>query len=114
MTTHLKLSPDTVSDITFHQVHRIGKRTDKGPRPIVAKFGHFKQKELVKSKGKELKGTTFGMNNQFPREINDRRKILHPIMKENRKNNKRASLVVDKLYINGQLFRDTKITPWLF
>ncbi|XP_025757494.1 uncharacterized protein LOC112843288 [Oreochromis niloticus] len=38
--THLKLPEDTVKNIVFDRVHR--------PRPIVARFGHFKQKEQVK------------------------------------------------------------------
>ncbi|XP_065325883.1 NLR family CARD domain-containing protein 3-like [Pelmatolapia mariae] len=46
------------------------------PRPIVAKFGHFKQKEQVKSRGRELKGTDFSVNDQFPREILERRRVL--------------------------------------
>lgn len=54
------------------------------------------------------------MNDQFNDQINERRKILHPIMKEHRQKGKQTSLVVDKLYIDGQLFRDTSITPWLF
>ncbi len=37
------------------------------PRPIVAKFGYFKQKEQVKSRGRELKGTDFSVNDQFPK-----------------------------------------------
>ncbi len=45
------------------------------PRPIVAKFGYFKQKEQVKSRGRELKGTDFGVNDQFPKEILERRKF---------------------------------------
>ncbi len=114
MTTHLNLPPDTVNNITFHRVHRLGKPSTKGPRPIIAKFEHFKHKELVKSKGKELKGKPYGLNDQYPKEINERRKILYPIFKENRQNNKRSSLIVDKLYIDGQLFRSSKITPWLF
>ena len=48
---------------------------------------------MVKSKGKELNGTTLGMNDQFPREINERRKALYPIMKENRIKNKRTYLI---------------------
>ncbi len=71
MSTHLKLPPDTIQNITFHRVHHLGKHTDNGPRPIMAKFEHLKQKELVKSKGKEMKGTTFGLNDQYPREINE-------------------------------------------
>lgn len=55
----LKLPKETVSNKTFHRVHRLGANNNqnadtKCPRPIVAKFEHYKQKELVKSKGKEL------------------------------------------------------------
>jgi len=114
MQTQLKLQPDTVNQITFHRVHRLGTRSNKSPRPIIAKLEHYKHKELIKSKGKELKGTNYGLNDQFPREINNRRKILYPIMKQHRQNNKRANIIVDKLYIDGQLYRDSKITPWLF
>lgn len=114
MKAQLKIPPDTVQNITFHRVHRLGKPSTKGPRPIIAKFEHFKQKELVRSRGRELKGTSFGLNEQYPHEINERRKVLYPILKENRQNNRRASIIVDKLYIDGQLFRNSKITPWLF
>ncbi|XP_065327991.1 olfactory receptor 51G1-like [Pelmatolapia mariae] len=44
---HLKLPEDTVKNIDFDRVHRLGgvrSRTGR-PRPIVAKFGQFKQKE---------------------------------------------------------------------
>lgn len=114
MKTQLKIPPETLRNITFHRVHRFGKSTNASHRPIVAKFEHFQDKLLVKSKGKELKGTKFGLNEQFPKEINERRKVLYPIMKEHRIKNIRTSLVVDKLYINGQLFRDSRVTPWLF
>ena len=67
METHLKIPAETVQNITFHRVHRLGKHSDRGPRPIIAKFEHFEQKELVKSKGRELKGKPFGLNDQFPR-----------------------------------------------
>ncbi|KAK7907386.1 hypothetical protein WMY93_015998 [Mugilogobius chulae] len=82
MSTQLKLSPDTIQGITFHRVHRFGKRADNKPRPLIAKFEHFKDKELVKSKGRELKGTTFGINEQFPQEINERRKVTSPLVGE--------------------------------
>lgn len=50
------------------------------------------------------------MNDQFLKEIAERRKVLYPIFKENRLKGKRVALVVDKLYIDNQLFRDTKTT----
>ncbi len=58
--TYLKLPEDTVENICFEE--SIGwERRKPGaprPRPIVAKFGYFKQKEQVKSRGRELKGQT--------------------------------------------------------
>lgn len=86
----------------------------KSPRLIIVKLEHYKHKEFIKSKGKELKGTHYGINDQFPREINDRRRILYPIMKKHRQNNTHANIIVDKLFIEGQLYRDSKVTPWLF
>lgn len=114
MQSALKLPLDTINQITFHRIHRLGARVGSRPRPIIANFEHYQQKELVKSRGRELKGTAFGLNDQFPREINERRKVLYPILKQHRLKGKRASLVVDKLYIDGQLFRDATTMPWLF
>lgn len=114
MSKNLKLSPEVVKDITFSRVHRLGRPVEGKNRPIIARFEHYKHKELVKSRGKELKGTSLWLNDHFPVEINDRRKQLFPIMRENRALNHRVALSVDKLYVNGQLYRDSKVTPWLF
>lgn len=113
MQSSLKIPPETVNMITFHRVHRLTAKDKKRPPPIIAKFEHYKHKELVKSKGKELKDTPFGLNDQFPREIQERRRALLPIMKQLRQEGKRASLSVDKLYVNGTLYRDRNITTWL-
>ncbi|KAL0182496.1 hypothetical protein M9458_021871, partial [Cirrhinus mrigala] len=117
MHSALKLPKETVNNITFHRVHRLGSINNKNPdtkrpRPIVAKFEHYKQKELIKSKGKELRGTTFGLNDQFPRIIQDRRRILIPIMKQFRQNGRKAVITVDRLYVDGQLYRNDAIS-WL-
>lgn len=116
MSEQLKLPAETVQSISFHRVHRIQSRNNRNdrPRPIVAKFEHFKQKELVQRQGKHLKGTDFGLNDQYPKEILQRRKQLFPIRKQMREESKKAVIVVDKLYINDQLYRDKTITPWLF
>ncbi|KAL4008902.1 hypothetical protein ACER0C_002754 [Sarotherodon galilaeus] len=110
--THLKLPEDTV----FDRVHRLGPiRAAAGrPRPIVAKFGHFKQKEQVKSRGRELKGTDFSMNDQFPKEILERRRVLFPIRRGFIQKGSRAVIAVDRPYVDGQLHRDPDITPWLY
>ncbi|KAL4008532.1 hypothetical protein ACER0C_002384 [Sarotherodon galilaeus] len=98
------------------RVHRLGPiRAAAGrPRPIVAKFGHFKQKEHVKSRGRELKGTDFSVNDQFPKEILERRRVLFPIRRGFIQKGSRAVIAVDRLYVDGQLHRDPDITPWLY
>lgn len=98
----LKLSQEPVHGISF-------SRVDKSC-PIIAWFEHFKQKELVKSRGKALTGTNFWMNNQFLKKINERRRKLTPILREYRIKNHKVSLVVDLLYTDGQLYRDSEIT----
>ena len=49
-------------------------------------------------------GTEYSVNEQFPKAIEDRRKVLYPIAKNARRNeSNKVRLVHDKLYINGQL-----------
>lgn len=90
METSLKLPKQTVDQITFHRVHRLTPKVNKAnnPAPIKAKFEHYKHKEIIKSRGKLLKGSNFGMNDQFPKEIQQQRKILIPIMKDFREKGK--------------------------
>ncbi len=77
-------------------------------------FGYFKQKEQVKSRGRELKGTDFSVNDQFPKEILERRKILFPIRRSLIQKGSRAVIAVDRLYVDGQLYRNLSTTPWLY
>ena len=60
---------------------------------------------IRKSAPTKLQGKRFGVNEQFPKEINDRRKELYPFYKQAKRPGKRASLVYDKLYIDGTLFK---------
>lgn len=112
----LKIPRASVEAIRFHRVHRLGGRKpdNRRPRPIVAKFERYKEKEQVRRKGPELRGTDFGLNDQFPREILDRRRVLFQIRKRFREDGSRAVVAVDKLFVNGQLYRDQESTPWLF
>ncbi|KAJ8340751.1 hypothetical protein SKAU_G00353840 [Synaphobranchus kaupii] len=113
MTKQLKLPTETVNNITFH---RLGPKNtiNNRPRPIIAKFEHYKQKQQVQRQGRQLKGTDFGLNDQYPKEIMQRRKQLFPIRKQMMQEGKKAIISVDKLDIDGQLYRDKDVTPWLF
>ena len=82
------------------------KDASKLPRPIVAKFQRFKQKEQVKRSKVKLKGKNhYGISEQFRKEVNEKRKELSPIYKRAKLNGHKAVLNVNKLYINGTLYK---------
>ncbi len=74
------------------------------PRPIVAKFGYFKQKEQVKSRGRELKGTDFCVNDQFPKEIWSDAKFCSQSDAVLIQKGSRAVIASGRLYVDGQLY----------
>ena len=92
-------------DIEFERVHRIGRKphnTNARPRNIVAKFSRFKDRELVRRQAPlTLKGSNFYVQEQFPPEVEQRRKSLYPVMREARRRKDRVKLVRDRLFING-------------
>ncbi|XP_062615270.1 uncharacterized protein LOC134277008 [Saccostrea cucullata] len=100
----IKTEMNITDKIDFHRVHRMGRKGGTRPRPIIAKFVLHKDRERVRRAAPgSLNGKPYGINEQFPKEINDRRKQLYPQYKAAKRQGKRASLVVDKLYVEGQL-----------
>ena len=119
-------------EIEFARVHRTSKKGGRArPRPIVAKFERYKDREDVKHTGwkllkfvKEARANTLttgieegtpligghqmnpkfvniGIGEQYPQEIYQRRKEQMPIFKNAVYNKQRVRFVLDKLYING-------------
>ena len=72
-------------EIELDRVHRLGKlKSDQiYPRPIIAKFHRFKDRERVRlAAPKVLRGTAFGVREQFPPEIEAVRHTLYPVAKK--------------------------------
>ena len=94
------------NDIEFDRVHRLGKfkRGQQYPRPIIAKFTNYKDKEAIRQLAPQtLIGKSYGVREHFPQEIEEQRKILYPVAKSARQNpNNKVRLVRDKLFINGE------------
>ena len=74
--------------IEFGNVHRFGSRqnntngTEIRPRPIVARFLYYNDLAYGLECAKRLRGKPYGINQQFPAEIENRRRSLYPVMKE--------------------------------
>ena len=98
--------------LNFERVHRIGtkQRGSTVARNIVAKFSAFKDRETVKRQRANLRGTSFSVFEQYPREINEKRKKLLPKLREAKSNNQRAWISYDTLYIDGRPF-NASATP---
>jgi ribA/ribD-fused uncharacterized protein len=65
----------------FVRVHRLGRKLPGKARPIIVRFHFFGDRKEVWSKRSELQGSDFWLAEDFPNEIQDRRRILKPILK---------------------------------
>ena len=91
----LQISDDRADAIVFDRVHRLGKpKYDprSNPRPIVAKFENFTDREVVRKAGIELnkRRNGFSVREQYPPEIEERRKKLYPVMRRYLQNDTRT------------------------
>ena len=91
-------------NIEFVNVHRFGKFRKGKNRPIVARFLYESDRVAVRGNAFKLKGTEFGIHEQFPQVIEERRKTLYPVMKAYRDRGHRTKLVRDRLYVDGKLY----------
>ena len=92
--------------IEFQRIHRIGRfnpSQDK-PRPIIARFLRYSDRELVMSRAKKLKGKGLEISADLPKDIVNRRKQLMPKFKKAKEDGQSAYFKrsePDKLYIEG-------------
>ncbi|PJE78134.1 hypothetical protein CI610_02935 [invertebrate metagenome] len=93
-----------IQDVEFGNVHRFGKRKQDRPRPIVARFLYQSQHSLVLSRSYLLRGTRYGVNEQFPSAVEEIRKKLYPVAKRLRRLNHKVKFVRDKMYVDGVLY----------
>ena len=97
---------DANNEIEIERAHRLGrKHDDEKPRPIVAKFLRYQDREFICKSAYLFKGTRFGIAEQFPKEIAETRRKLYPIMKKAKEDGSAIKLIKDELFINGQRYR---------
>ena len=91
---------ENVHDIQFVRVHRLRNTTK-----IIARFERFKDKDRVWRARRNLKGSNIWIEEDFPKEIRQRRQVLQPIYLQALKTpDVKASLIEDRLIVNNQTF----------
>lgn len=78
------------------------KGLNRKPRPIVAKFLIRQQRDTVRKNSPKLKESTISIAEHFPKSIHEKRKLLFPMYKKAKDEGKEASLIKDKLFIDGE------------
>ena len=106
-----KLKVPFAKQIPIHRAHRMGRFQRNKTRPIIAKFAYYPNREDIRKAAKNLDGTQYSIGQQFPKEIQDRRRQLVPILKDAKSKGQRAHIAVDKLYIEGKLYQDAANNP---
>ncbi|VDI11150.1 Hypothetical predicted protein [Mytilus galloprovincialis] len=96
--------PNMRESIQILKANRMGNKGER-IRPILVKFGSFKQREEVRKNGKNLKDTNFGISEQLPGEIQKRRKTLLPELKKLRDEGHKAYFVRDKIHVGGKEYK---------
>lgn len=105
----MNIRKEDVDDIRFERVHRLPTRRNQNnpdkPRPVIAKFSFYQDKQFVWSSVKNLKDTGIGLAHDYPKEIDDIHAKLYPVLKKAKRDKQQAFFKVDKLIINGQVYR---------
>ena len=109
--TEMKISEEKMKQIKFDRVHRIGPKTQTRHRFIVAKFNPYIGKTIVLEHIQNLdKNKGFGVNEQLPRELEERKKRLIPAFKQAKHEKKNPKWSNEKLIIGGKVTESRKDT----
>ena len=119
--TKLKTLPVDEENIHFDRVHRVTSRRSQSngrslqPRPIIVRLTEFQDKFFIKSIIKNLpRGTRFGISDDFPKQVDELRKMLYPILKAAKFEKKASYFNVEKLIIDGTLYSGEETSQFSF
>ena len=99
--TEMKVPEDKLSKIKFDRIHRLGRYNGNHTRVIVGKTTS-EGKHIVFQHVKNLR-KPYGVSDQLPRELAERKRQLIPQYKEARQQKKDVKWSVDKLIIDGKV-----------
>ena len=114
----MKIAKEDVDEIRFERVHclltRCNPHRSSKPRPVIAKFSFYQDKQFVWSSIRKFKDTGIGLSHDYPKEIDEIHLKIYPLLKKAKREKQQAFFKVDKLIINGQVYRgkETENLPY--
>ena len=98
------LNIDNPETVEFQRIHRLGKKTSKGPRVIIARFLRYSDRQRIAKLAKSLKDDQIRIYPDFPKSIQESRQRQIPKLKAAKQGAKTAYFhpsKTDLLYVDG-------------
>ena len=104
-------------NIEFSRIHRIGKPphlvsyTSNKPRPIIARFHFYPDRDRIWKASWSLKHSTYRVNEDFSETVKENRRVLLPVFKAAKQERtvRKCSLRADKLVIDVKTFTTSNL-----
>ena len=102
----MDLDTSNFNVVKCHRLYKPKHSVRSGPRDVIVRFTSQRTKSYILSATGKLKDRPqpLYINEQYPREIEQRRRILRPALKAAKAKKLKASMVMDKLIIKGTTF----------
>lgn len=101
-----------VEGITHEHIERsfrMGRPASNTTRPVLVSFTSLKTKEKIMQNISRLTKAGLVISEDYPKEIKEKRRVLVPIMKTLKNENHKASIRLDKLFVDGKVWTQEDI-----
>lgn len=102
-----KIGINVETERDIDEIRRIGRKETGKKRPTLVKLMRESTKSEILRNARRLKGTTIWIDEDFPKNVQEKRMTLIPRLKEARDRGHRAVLKYDKLIVDGEIVVDS-------
>ena len=100
----LRFSTQECNSLLIASCHRIGRFQKGKNRPIIAKFVLDTERNKVWMQKSLLKNTSYVLREDYPSEIENRRKLMYPLFLEAKQKDQKSRLNGDKVVYMGKSY----------
>lgn len=102
-----KIGINVETERDIDEIRRIGRKETGKKRPTLVKLMRESTRSEILRNARHLKGTTIWIDEDFPKNVQEKRMTLIPRLKEARDRGHRAVLKYDKLIVDGEIVVDS-------